>query len=57
MRTLTMTLLACTLALPALEKALADEEDVIREAAAWAIERVRQRYSNVNSGLPSAPSA
>jgi epoxyqueuosine reductase len=44
-------------ALPALERALADEEDVIREAAAWAIERIRQRTSNVNSGLPSAPSA
>jgi epoxyqueuosine reductase len=32
-------------ALPALEKALTDEEDVIRDAAAWAIERIRQRES------------
>jgi epoxyqueuosine reductase len=30
-------------ALPALEKALTDEEDVIREAAQWAIERIRAR--------------
>jgi epoxyqueuosine reductase len=30
-------------ALPALEKALTDEEDVIRDAAAWAIDRIRQR--------------
>ncbi|MBM3980206.1 MAG: tRNA epoxyqueuosine(34) reductase QueG [Planctomycetes bacterium] len=43
-------------ALPALEKALNDEEEVIREAVTWAIERIRQRYSNVNSGLPSSPS-
>ncbi len=43
-------------ALPALERALTDEEDVIRDAAAWAIERIRQRISNVNSGLPSVPS-
>jgi epoxyqueuosine reductase len=43
-------------ALPALERALTDEEDVIREAAQWAIERIRQRTSNVNSGLSSAPS-
>jgi epoxyqueuosine reductase len=33
-------------ALPALERALADEEDVIRDAAAWAIGRIRQRTSN-----------
>ena len=33
-------------ALPALEKALADGEDVIRDAAAWAIARIRQRTSN-----------
>jgi epoxyqueuosine reductase len=30
-------------ALSALRKALTDEEDVIREAAAWAIERIRER--------------
>jgi epoxyqueuosine reductase len=42
-------------ALPALEKALTDEE-LIRDAAAWAIERIRQRTSSVNSGLPSSPS-
>lgn len=42
-------------ALPALEKALEDENEVIREAAAWAIERIRQRMSSVYSGLPSAP--
>jgi epoxyqueuosine reductase len=30
-------------ALPALEKALTDEEEVIREAAAWAIERIKAR--------------
>ncbi|MDB5310099.1 MAG: tRNA epoxyqueuosine(34) reductase QueG [Gemmataceae bacterium] len=33
-------------ALPALERALADKEDVIREAAAWAIGRIRQRTSS-----------
>ncbi len=43
-------------ALPALEKALSDVEDVVREAAAWAIERIRQRTSSVNSGLPSSSS-
>jgi len=32
-------------ALPALEKALADPDEVIREAAMWAIERVRERVS------------
>jgi epoxyqueuosine reductase len=30
-------------ALPALERALSDQEEVIRDAAAWAIERIRQR--------------
>jgi epoxyqueuosine reductase len=30
-------------ALPALERALSDEEEVIRDAAAWAIEQIRQR--------------
>jgi epoxyqueuosine reductase len=30
-------------ALPALEQALGDPEEVIRDAAAWAIERIRQR--------------
>lgn len=34
-------------ALPALEKALTDAEDVVRDAAAWAIERIRQRTSSV----------
>jgi epoxyqueuosine reductase len=43
-------------ALPALEKALTDPEDVIRDAAAWAIDRIRQRTSSVNSGLPSSSS-
>lgn len=42
-------------ALPALEKALADKEEVIREAAAWAVGRIRQRCSSVYSGLPSSP--
>jgi epoxyqueuosine reductase len=37
-------------ALPALEKALTDPEDVVRDAAAWAIERIRQRTSSVTSG-------
>ena len=32
-------------ALPALERALSDEEEVIRDAAAWAIDRIRQRTS------------
>ena len=32
-----------TRALPALEKALQDEEEVVREAAQWAIERIYQR--------------
>jgi epoxyqueuosine reductase len=32
-------------ALPALEKALHDPEDVVREAAAWAVGRIRQRTS------------
>jgi epoxyqueuosine reductase len=43
-------------ALPALERALTDEEAMIREAAAWAIDRIRQRTSSVNSGLPSVSS-
>jgi epoxyqueuosine reductase len=43
-------------ALPALERALSDAEDVIREAAAWAIEQIRQRTSSVNSGLPPSSS-
>jgi epoxyqueuosine reductase len=43
-------------ALPALEKALHEPEEVIREAAAWAIERIRQRTFNSNSGLPSSSS-
>jgi epoxyqueuosine reductase len=33
-------------ALPALEKALSDAEEVIRDAAAWAIARIRSRFSN-----------
>jgi len=32
-------------ALPALEKSLADAEEIIRESAKWAIERIRQRTS------------
>jgi epoxyqueuosine reductase len=32
-------------ALPALERALMDKEEVIRDASAWAIERIRQRTS------------
>jgi epoxyqueuosine reductase len=43
-------------ALPALEKALSDPEEVVREAAAWAVGRVRQRSSRVKSGLPSSSS-
>ncbi len=39
-------------ALPALEKAVADPEEVIRDAAAWAIERIRQRTSSLKHGLP-----
>ncbi|VTR91826.1 iron-sulfur cluster-binding protein : Iron-sulfur cluster-binding protein OS=Rhodopirellula sallentina SM41 GN=RSSM_04547 PE=4 SV=1: DUF1730: Fer4_16: HEAT_2 [Gemmata massiliana] len=42
--------------LPALEKALTDPEDVIRNAAQWAIDQIRYRTSSVKSGLPSAPS-
>jgi epoxyqueuosine reductase len=34
-------------ALPALERACADEEPLVREAAAWALARVRQRYERV----------
>jgi epoxyqueuosine reductase len=37
-------------ALPALEKAISDPDEVIREAAAWAIVRIRQRTSSVNRG-------
>jgi epoxyqueuosine reductase len=37
-------------ALPALERALRDDEDVVREAAAWAIGRIGQRISSLNSG-------
>jgi epoxyqueuosine reductase len=33
-------------ALPALERALSDDDEVIREAAAWAIGRIRQRTSS-----------
>jgi epoxyqueuosine reductase len=36
-------------ALPVLERALGDSEPVIREAAAWAIERIRQRASEFAS--------
>ncbi len=43
-------------ALLALEAALTDAEDVVRDAAAWAIERIRQRTASVNSGSPSASS-
>jgi epoxyqueuosine reductase len=41
-------------ALPALEKALGDAEDVIRDAAAWAIERIRQRRSYSITSEPSS---
>ena len=37
-------------ALPALEKALIDQEGVVRDAAAWAIERIRQRISSLKRG-------
>jgi epoxyqueuosine reductase len=42
-------------ALPALERTLADEgeDEVVREAAAWAIERIRQRTSGAHPGSPS----
>jgi epoxyqueuosine reductase len=43
-------------AIAALERSLGDSEEVIREAAAWAIERIRQRTSSVNSGLPVSSS-
>jgi epoxyqueuosine reductase len=43
-------------ALPALERALCDSEEVIREAAAWAMEQIRHRTSSVNSGLPVSSS-
>lgn len=39
-------------ALPALERATRDDEELIRDAAAWAIGRIHQRTSSVNSGLP-----
>jgi epoxyqueuosine reductase len=35
-------------ALPALEQALEDEEELVREAAAWAIARIGQRSSKLN---------
>ena len=34
------------LALPALERAVSDPEELVREAAAWALKRIRQRISN-----------
>jgi epoxyqueuosine reductase len=37
-------------ALPALRKALQDEEDVVREAARWAIERIQQCNAHVEEG-------
>jgi epoxyqueuosine reductase len=37
-------------ALPALERALADEEELVREAAAWAIEQIGLRSSSLNPG-------
>jgi epoxyqueuosine reductase len=37
-------------ALPALEKALSDPEEVVREAAAWAIERIKERASGPSGG-------
>jgi epoxyqueuosine reductase len=37
-------------ALPALERASNDPEDVVREAAAWAVGRIRQRTSSLNRG-------
>lgn len=43
-------------ALPALEKALTDSAELIRGAAAWAIERIHQRISSVNSGFPNESS-
>ncbi|HSQ56650.1 MAG TPA: tRNA epoxyqueuosine(34) reductase QueG [Gemmata sp.] len=43
-------------ALAALVKATCDKEEVVREAAAWAIARIHQRTSRVNSGLPSGSS-
>ena len=35
-------------ALPALERSLADEEPLIREAAAWAMERIGERVRKVS---------
>ncbi len=43
-------------ALPALEKVLTDEEAVIRDAAEWAIGRIRQRYSEATV-VAKAPAA
>ncbi len=40
-------------ALPALEKALADPEPLVREAAAWAIERIRSRAAASAAGSPA----
>jgi epoxyqueuosine reductase len=37
-------------ALPALERALTNEEEVVREAAAWAIGRIRQRIKSLKRG-------
>ena len=37
-------------ALPALERALSDGEELICDAATWAIERIRQRTSRLNRG-------
>ncbi len=41
-------------ALPALERAAATEPDPVREAAEWAVRRIRQRTSSVNSGFPTS---
>ncbi|MBY0458058.1 MAG: tRNA epoxyqueuosine(34) reductase QueG [Gemmataceae bacterium] len=37
-------------AIPALERALSDPEEVVREAAAWALGRIRQRAPRANRG-------
>lgn len=37
-------------ALPALERAMNDPEEVVREAAAWAVARIRQRSSSLKRG-------
>ncbi|MCS6865923.1 MAG: tRNA epoxyqueuosine(34) reductase QueG [Gemmataceae bacterium] len=44
-------------ALPALEKACCDADEVIRDAAAWAIERIRQRMAKGESRAPAPPGA